>query len=241
MSGSNRQRHGGRAVGRLPRVRPTGFQAEQSESRSGSRLLRWPWPDEVSRPYGGFPGDMRSIAPLLPILGRAKPRDHPSLAVSGAHGLVRDGLGSLRLRNEREPGEVSAAGRQLVQRPESCRVHRRARAEPCRHLRSWWRLGEAGLVTCRGAERRGGEQIFRESGHHSMPDPRAPGWSDNLSGWIGTERSERGDGSTRARVTRAPLTVASVNPSERRGPAPLGARASVRHRARGGGVREWKA
>ena len=58
-----------------------------------------------------------------------------------------------------------------------------------------------------------------------------------VGAWIGTMTFERGGAWTRARVAKGPPTVTLVNLSGRPGPAPSGARVSVRHRARGS-VRE---
>jgi hypothetical protein len=75
---------------------------------------------------------------------------------------------------------------------------RRSRLSPTKR---WRRLGEAGSdhladgqsPIADNIEERSDEEAdsfsFRESGHHSMPDPRAPGGWNNLNGWIAWRRS----------------------------------------------------
>jgi len=100
-------------AGRFPRCEPQG-RSHRHESRSGSRLWRSSWPDVVARPYCRVLGDMRSIAAIMPVGGRAQPRDLRLLFHRGAHGLVRDGLGSLRpserARASSEGGRAECSG-----------------------------------------------------------------------------------------------------------------------------------
>ncbi len=75
-------------------------------------LLRWFWPDEVSRPRvcSVFSGRTRLASSLVSAVC--------GCGTSESQAKVRAAL--------------AKPWRQRVQRPESCRVQRRARAEPCR-------------------------------------------------------------------------------------------------------------
>ena len=68
-------------------------------------------------------------------------------------------------------------------------------------------------IVNRGAKRRGCKSTIRESGKHSMPDPRAPGGSNNRDGWIAWGRAMWCDAV--ARAGRPSAAECDVRPPEK--------------------------
>ena len=94
----------------------------------------------------------------------------------------------------------------------------------------------------RGAQRGAWRSILpRERPIYLMPDPRARGIRATSKGGLEQERSSVVRRPPRARVARGQPSVTFANPRWLPGPAPSGARVSVRHRARGGDVRKEQA